>query len=506
MTPDYSLYLVTDSTMVPETSTFLAQVEKAVENGATIVQLREKSISTLDFIERAKSVLQITRPRGVPLIINDRIDVALAVGAEGVHVGQDDMPATMVRKIIGPDMLLGVSCGNVKETEQVITEGVADYVGLGTLYPTNTKNVKCVCGPIGVRRLLAALAKHNIKSERKIRCVAIGGINHSNVAKVLFQCSVKDQKLDGVAIVSCIMAAADAAEATRSFEVAINSPVSWLKGLSHEEGPNTKQSWTQMKKAKPLVHHITNNVVKNFSANVTLAIGASPIMSEFSDEFVELAALPNNALVINLGTPTPEAMAVYLRGLAAYNKAGRPVVFDPVAAGATKARLEACRTLLNAGHFSLIKGNVGEIMALRQLFESPTSHQKLMQGVDSIVELNEKSIGEIGQAVATEFHTVVVITGKDNYICTSEGVKTNVEGGHEFMGSITGTGCSLGSVIGAFLAAGADGRFSENYNAASAVAGALQLYNDAGKVAGDRAIGPGEFMSNFLDLLYLLVQ
>lgn len=493
MDTDYSVYLVTDSTMVPETSTFLAQVEQAVENGATIVQLREKDLSTLEFVQRARQVLEITKKKGVPLVINDRVDVALAVGADGVHVGQDDMPAGVVRRLIGPDKHLGVSCANEHETARVCEENVADYVGLGTLYPTNTKKVKRVCGPVGVRRLLEVLAAHNRGRDRPIRCVGIGGINHSNAAKVMAQCKVGDAKLDGVAIVSCIMAAADAAAATRKLCEAISGHLPWIWTAQAEHVDRFRQ--------KPLVHHITNNVVKNFSANVTLAVGGSPIMSELASEFNEFAALPLPvSLVVNLGTPNAVLMEVFLAAIASYNKTGVPIIFDPVAAGASQSRLDASRTLLNAGQFSVIKGNVGEIMALDKLTNKDASDELAMQGVDSIAQMDKAAITKLGAKVSAEYDAVVVITGAVNYIFSSSGSCARTEavnGGHRLMGLITGSGCSLGSVIGCFIACA---RVQE-CDLFTAVVDAVKLYNDAGRAAAEGCEGPGSFSARFLDAL-----
>ncbi|KAK7684882.1 hypothetical protein QCA50_012131 [Cerrena zonata] len=304
--------------MIPESSTFLRQVEESIENGATIVQLREKTLGTRDFIARASKVHELTKKKGIPLIINDRVDVALAVDAEGIHVGQDDMPAATVRELIGPDKIIGVTCSNVEETQQVCDEGIADYVGLGTVYYTNTKKDTKTpqgTGPIGVRKMLQVLRKHNTsKSNKSIRSVAIGGINQTNAAKVLYQCAIPQQSLDGVAIVSCIMASEDAAGGTAKLEDKVAA----------------------VQNAKPLVHHITNNVVKNFSANVTLAIGASPIMSELAQEYEEFATnIPNLSLVVNLGTPSDDLMLAFVHALQVYNKHGKYIVFDPVAGGAT---------------------------------------------------------------------------------------------------------------------------------------------------------------------------
>ncbi|OBA21571.1 TMP-TENI-domain-containing protein [Metschnikowia bicuspidata var. bicuspidata NRRL YB-4993] len=499
LSPDYSVYLVTDSTMVPESSTFLRQVQKAVENGATIVQLREKNMLTQAFVAQARSVLEITRKHGVPLIINDRIDVALAIDADGVHIGQDDMPAGLARKLLGPDKILGVSCSSEAETAQVCSEAVADYVGLGTVYATQTKNTKSVCGPIGTRRKLDVLRKHNEKN-RRIACVAIGGINQGNVAKVLYQCQVPGQKLNGVAVVSCIMAAEDAGTATRDLVLKYQGRFSadWTAG-SRRLGAFH---------AKPLVHHITNNVVKNFSANVTLAVGGSPIMSELPAEFAEFAALAiPGSLVMNLGTPNLELLHVLTAGLHTYNLHGKPVVFDPVGAGASKARMDACHRLLSAGQFAVIKGNLGEIMALQKLAQSALQPDggdsaATMQGVDSTVEMSDEQIAAIALAVSQEYRAVVVVSGAKNTIaqaptCGGPSRVEVVQGGHPIMGSVTGTGCSLGSTIGCFVACASHSRCGTWQAAVDAV----KFYNKAGARAANACGGPGDFSMRFLDEL-----
>lgn len=497
---DYTLYLVTDLTMVPQGCTFLDQVRQLVENGATIVQLREKHLLTRDFIERAQQVQEICRAKNVPLIINDRVDVALAVDADGIHVGQDDMPAKTVRQLIGPDKILGVTCSTPEELHEVVDEGVADYVGIGTVYPTNTKkdvtNPRGT-GPIGIRKMLSVLGQHNSKHDQ-IRCVAIGGVNHSNASKVMFQCRVGDQGLDGVAVVSCIMALPDAGKATASLDTILREPPKWSVSSSTEL---TSDVMALVSQHSPLVHHITNDVVKNFSANVTLAIGASPIMSELACEYFEFARAPHVAGLINLGTPDDSTMALFTEALRVYNDAGKHIVFDPVACGATAARLEATTNVLNAGQVSVIKGNVGEISAVHKLCSTyaSTASEELMRGVDSLVSMSDDKVAAMASEVAREFKCVVVVTGKTNIVSTATD-SHKVAGGGELMGRVTGTGCSLGSVIAAALAVTPS---FDPKHVANAVVDAVKRYNEAGAAAIAALSGPGAFLSHFLDQLYV---
>jgi thiamine-phosphate diphosphorylase/hydroxyethylthiazole kinase len=504
---DYSVYLVTDSTMLPPGHTFLQQVQESIAGGATLIQLREKSILTLDFIDKARQVHALTEKAGIPLIINDRVDVALAIDAEGIHVGQDDMPVATVRKLVGPHKLIGVTCSNKQETMSACSEGIADYIGMGTVYQTNTKKDVSIpdgCGPIGIREMLAVLYSRNSgcsDDATKIKCVAIGGINHSNAAKVMYQCEYKSQRLDGLAVVSCIMASEDARRATTEFAQAMD--VSRL-AFVNDQGAQAVTYPAQVRQIGPLVHHITNNVVKQFSANITLSIGASPIMSELGDEFEEFAAkVENLAFVLNLGTPSPEQVRLFKHAIAVYNKYGKPIVFDPVGAGASTARMECCRQLLNCGQVTVIKGNLGEVLTIDRLTvegmeeaEAQKEHATLMRGVDSSAELSIGQIHTVAKRVAQNFKCIVVITGKTNYIYdTKFGDKVEeVAGGNKMMGSITGTGCSLGSTIASFLGCGGA--------QAESTVEAVKLYNAAG--ASVSLTSPGTFAPKFIDALYEL--
>ena len=135
---DYSLYLVTDREVLVDTDIYTG-VEEAIKGGVTLVQLREKSLGTLEFYNIAVKIKNITDKYKIPLIINDRIDIAQAIDAAGVHLGQSDMPAGIARSIIGNNKIIGVSTSTLEEAQKAEREG-ADYVGVGAMFPTTTKD------------------------------------------------------------------------------------------------------------------------------------------------------------------------------------------------------------------------------------------------------------------------------------------------------------------------------------------------------------------------------
>lgn len=186
------LYAVTDRSWLGK-DTLLGQVDKALAGGATLVQLREKDISEDDFLTEAKEMVGLCHSYGVPLIINDNVDIAMKSGADGVHVGQDDMSAAEVRKLIGPDMILGVTAKTVDQALRAQADG-ADYIGSGAVFGTSTKpNAK----PMSADTL------RSITRSVDIPVVAIGGINRNNA------CELNDTGISGIAAVSGIFAAED---------------------------------------------------------------------------------------------------------------------------------------------------------------------------------------------------------------------------------------------------------------------------------------------------------
>lgn len=191
---DYSLYLVTDRELM-STPTLEEAVERAIKGGTTLVQLREKTASSLEFYQTAGKVKQVTSRYHVPLIINDRVDIALAVDAAGVHIGQSDLPARSVRSILGKDKILGVSASTLEEALRAREDG-ADYLGVGAMFATGTKNDA---------KLVSMEELRKIREAVKLPIVVIGGINQRTVP--LFN----GMGIDGIAVVSALMSAEDIA-------------------------------------------------------------------------------------------------------------------------------------------------------------------------------------------------------------------------------------------------------------------------------------------------------
>lgn len=199
---DYRLYLVTDRSFLGNKNLKEA-VKEAIEGGTTFVQIREKNISTREFYKIALEVKEVTDYYKVPLVINDRIDIAQAIDADGVHLGQSDMPLNVARKILGNNKLIGISVGNIKNALEAQKNG-ADYIGIGTVFYTGTK--KDINTPIGIEGL------KDICSSIKIPKVAIGGINRENLGNVLLA------GVDGAAVVSAILGQSDIKEAAKQLK------------------------------------------------------------------------------------------------------------------------------------------------------------------------------------------------------------------------------------------------------------------------------------------------
>jgi thiamine-phosphate pyrophosphorylase len=198
---DYSLYLVTDRSILKDTSLKQA-IEDAVKGGVTSVQLREKDISTRDFYNIALEIKTVTDFYKIPLIINDRLDIALATDAAGLHVGQSDLPAEIARKCLGARKILGVSAVTLEQALIAEKTG-ADYIGAGAVFPTDTKK--------DAKYVSLKLLKE-IKNKVNIPVVAIGGINEYNIELL------KDTGINGIAVVSAILGEVDITKASKQLK------------------------------------------------------------------------------------------------------------------------------------------------------------------------------------------------------------------------------------------------------------------------------------------------
>lgn len=185
---NYKLYLVTDRRFIGARN--LGEcVKEAILGGATMVQLREKNVSSREFYQIARELKEITTQGRVPLFINDRLDIAQAVDADGLHIGQSDLPADVARKILGPDKIIGVSASTLEEAKLAEQQG-ADYLGVGSVFATSTKKDATTVS-------LTILEK--IKQLVSIPVVAIGGINSGNIQTLM------PSGIDGVAVISAIL-------------------------------------------------------------------------------------------------------------------------------------------------------------------------------------------------------------------------------------------------------------------------------------------------------------
>jgi len=242
---------------------------------------------------------------------------------------------------------------------------------------------------------------------------------------------------------------------------------------------------TKLRETRPLVHNITNFVVMNFTANILLAAGASPVMAHAENEVEEMVGFAK-ALVLNIGTLTDDWVDAMVKAGKKATSLGVPIILDPVGAGATALRTNAAKRILAETKVSVVRGNASEILAL-------AGAQTKTKGVDAADSVDQATVQAI--RLATELGVPVAITGPQDLITDGSRI-IRVKNGHALMSCITGTGCGATAIIGAFSGVDPD--------PVSAAATALAYYGLAGQRAAVDANGPGSFMIRFLDALYNL--
>jgi thiamine-phosphate diphosphorylase / hydroxyethylthiazole kinase len=234
--------------------------------------------------------------------------------------------------------------------------------------------------------------------------------------------------------------------------------------------------------------------VQNFAANVCLATGSSPIMSNNGNEAPELAKF-GGALVINMGTATAESLSNYLLAIKAYNAALNPVLFDPVGGGATTIRKDAVKKLMASGFFDIIKGNEGEMKAV---FDGSGATQRGVDSGPSASSPEEKA--KLVTELARRERNIVLLTGSTDIL--SDGFRTiAISNGTSLLGQITGSGCALGSTIASYVAVHREDKFL------AALAAILHYEIAAERANVQKSVrGPGTFVPAFLDELNLIKQ
>lgn len=208
MAIDYTLYLVTDRGILQGRDLYRV-VEDAIDGGVTLLQLREKDASSREFYEVAREMKELAHSRKIPLIINDRLDIALAVDADGLHIGQDDLPLPVARRLLGPGKILGYSVSNVEEAVYGEENG-ADYLGAGAVFATGSKEL--AVPPIGLDML------REIRRAVSLPVVGIGGISPDNLEEV------KRTGIDGISVISAILGSEDTREAAGRLAAAWKKP------------------------------------------------------------------------------------------------------------------------------------------------------------------------------------------------------------------------------------------------------------------------------------------
>ncbi|EJF65143.1 Hydroxyethylthiazole kinase [Dichomitus squalens LYAD-421 SS1] len=442
---DYSLYLVTGRDLLPNGKDYLESLEESIQGGVTLVQIREKHADTGEFLQIARASKEICRRYNVPILINDRVDIALAIGADGVHLGQTDMPVDVARKLLPSTAIIGMTCNTVEHVKKAVEDGV-DYVGIGPVWATQTKKLTSpAVGVRGLGPLLEALEGTDVKA------VSIAGIKSTNALHCLHGAvSIYGRSLDGLAVVSDIVASTDPYNAAKKIAGIVHafkaSPLPCFSTFppsyaSESVKRQVGELLSAVKRFSPLVHQITNTVVTTQSANATIALGASPIMATAPEEMGDLGKVAGS-LLVNFGT-IQNLDGMLVAGFN-YNLKRKPVVFDPVGIGATTYRRTSATTLLNAWQATVIKGNSGELAALAN------SQEVQAKGVDSVGQGFADPVTFV-RNLARKERAIIVLTGITDYVSDGTTV-VRLSNGHPYLGEITGSGCMVGTAVATFCA------------------------------------------------------
>lgn len=400
----YKLYAITDRTWLKNDETLADSVRDAILGGATIVQLREKSLEYNKFKELALSVQAVCKEYNVPFIVNDNVELALEIDADGVHLGHKDMSINKARSILGRNKIIGATAKTIEQAVAAEKDG-ADYIGSGAVFGTETKLDATVLSIDSLNKICQSVS---------IPVVAIGGINAYNVR------ALHNSSINGVSVVSGIFERNNKKKACRDI----------LSNLYK----------------KPIVQCITNHVTTNEVANIILTFGASPIMAHNIKEVEEVQSNAD-ALLLNLGaTDDYEAMK---RAYKVAIEKNHITVIDPVGVSGISYRRNFLDELLSIGSPTCIRGNASEILAIYK-------GQSTSAGLDGIIKSTENDSSkfqEVVKELASKLDTTVVASGVTDIISDGKTI-IEVSSGHKLQKSLTGSGCMLSASICSALSVG----------------------------------------------------
>lgn len=455
----YKLMLVTQRKN-KSISEYMQFIESCAKGGVTSVQLREKNASPDFLFEFGTALKKVLDPYHVPLIINDDLELAIKLNAGGVHLGQTDGDPVAARRILGDDKIIGVSIEAEEELDKA-NDMPVDYVAASAVFETKNKsNLKKFWGIDGV---------HNLSKKSRHVLMGIGGIDGSNISDVI------DAGAKGVAVIGALHDVDDpryeSATLREKIDCRIVSP------------DRLQQLVSALREKQPVILSLTNAVTINYVANVLLAIGAKPVMSEDMSDAAELLKF-TDAVNINMGMPNQEFVERAMDVAARAVDLKKPILLDPVGAGASNIRTRSSQEILE--YASIVRGNASEIMALAKA-------DIVTRGVETTQTVEDSK--SYADGLAIQHNKCVIVSGAQDYVVAAGNGSVQNAGfsfGSPLMPFITGMGCALNGVVAAFSTVA-----HSHYEAG--IAASLYYSLCAQSVKADK---PGSFAPQFIDSLY----
>ncbi len=482
------VYLVTDDTQ--EDEQIIKTVEQSLRGGVRCVQLRDKHRCIRELYRLAARLRALTSRMGAGLIINDRIDLALAVAADGVHIGQDDMPPRDARRLLGAQRVLGVSADSPERARRAVAEG-ADYLGVGHVFGSISKEKSDP--PIGIEGLRA------VCETARVPVVAIGAISTGNATSAI------ESGASSVAVISALSRADNPENTARELSSNVRDAYERRKSAQRRLRPLPPQparagsALETLRNQRPLIQMITNYVVMNDTATAVRLLGALPVMAEAEEEVGEMVRQAR-ALLLNTGTPVRSRVRAMQLAAESASRAGVPVVLDPVGCGATGYRVQINQTLARGGTPAIVRGNAAEVAAL-------IGRRMDIRGVEHTGEDNEsyhKARIALARAAASQLSCVVAVSGPVDVV--SDGRSTVprtglVQNGVPLLASVVGTGCIVSSLIAAFATVESDPFLAALWGFAVLGVAAERAAREIGENGAGRPI---RFKEAVLDHLHIL--